>query len=306
MGEMRAGNSWQRSIGRIKYIRSIHILASVFLVLPLANAGQSITSGTIVVIAQTKSRVIMAADSRIGIAENGIIVQGVDDTYCKISPLSGDVVFTAAGLLGDGKRSWTAMSEAKDAIANTPHSNRISSIESDSVLARWAESMMRNFQEFSKDQLSGYADANNGHITTGVIAGAEKTGQAWIHAVMIDSSKNGSLSYQGFTLTSKDPPTAYYSLGKDEVFREFEKDKISTRAVAERATWNHIGLKGVAFDRFKARRLVELTIRYLPDKLDVGGPVDEIELDANEIRWVQVKKNCQGNIAANRAQNSGK
>jgi hypothetical protein len=63
--------------------------------------------------------------------------------------------------------------------------------------------------------------------------------------------------------------------------------------MAERSAWKRNGLKGVVFDRFKTRRLVELTILYHPDKLEVGGPVDEIELDATGLRWIRVKVNCR-------------
>ena len=47
-----------------------------------------------------------------------------------------------------------------------------------------------------------------------------------------------------------------------------------------------MGTHGTAdeqIDEFKVRRLVELTIMYHADKREVGGPVDEIELDANKV-----------------------
>ena len=253
-------------------------------------------SGTIIVIAQTKNRVIIAADSRTETTVNGTVIQGIDDSYCKISALSGDVVFSAAGLLSDGKRSWTAVSEAIAAIANTPHENRISSAEGDLVLMKWAEGMKQNFREFSNQQLSAYAYADHGHLTIGLLAGVEKTGGAWVHAMILDYA-DGFLSPQGYVFSSDDPPTAYTSLGKYEIFHEFEDEKKSSRAIAERTAWEHTGLLGTTFDEFKARRLVELTIMYHADKLEVGGPVDEIELDANGVRWVQVKKNCEHDMA---------
>ena len=52
--------------------------------------------GTIIVIAQTKNRVIIAADSRTETTVNGTVIQGIDDSSCKIAALSGDVVFAAA------------------------------------------------------------------------------------------------------------------------------------------------------------------------------------------------------------------
>jgi len=284
-------------------MKSLHIIASVLLALPQPRAGEPMASGTIIVIAQTKNRVIIAADSRTETTVNGTVIQGIDDSSCKIAALSGDVVFTAAGLLGDGKHSWTAVSEAIAAIANTPHGSRISGAESDLVLANWAEAMKQNFREFSNEQLSAYAYADDGHLTTGLLAGVEKTGGTWIHAMMLNYA-NGFLSPQGqgYVLNSDDPPTAYTSLGKYDIFHEFEGEKKSSRAIAERAAWEHTGLLGTTFDEFKARRLVELTIMHHADKLEVGGPVDEIELDANGVRWVQVKKNCEGDTGTKTAQ----
>ncbi len=277
-------------------MKSLHIIASVLLALPHPRAGQPMASGTIIVIAQTKNRVIIAADSRTETTVNGTVIQGIDDSSCKIAALSGDVVFTAAGLLSDGKHSWTAVSEAIAAVANTPHGSRISGAESDLVLVNWAEAMKRNFREFSNEQLSAYAYAGDGRLTTGLLAGVEKTGGTWIHAMMLNYA-NGFLFPQGYVLNSDDPPTAYTSVGKYDIFHEFEGEKKSSRAIAERTAWEHTGLLGTTFDEFKARRLVELTIMYHADKLEVGGPVDEIELDANGVRWVQVKKNCERDIA---------
>ena len=133
-------------------------------------------------------------------------------------------------------------------------------------------------------------------LTTGLLAGVEKTGGTWIHVMMLNYA-NGFLSPLGYVLNSDDPPTVYTSVGKYDIFHEFEGEKKSSRAIAERTAWEHTGLLGTTFDEFKARRLVELTIMYHADKLQVGGPVDEIELDANGVRWVQVKKNCERDIA---------
>ncbi len=256
-------------------------------------------SGTIIVIAQTKNRVIIAADSRIETTVNGTVIQGIDDSFCKIAALGGDVVFTAAGLVSDGKHSWTAVSEAIAAIANTRHGSRISGSEGDLVLVNWAEAMRQNFREFSNEQLSAYA--YDGHLTTGLLAGVEKTGGTWVHAMMLNYA-NGFLSLQGYVLHSDDPPTAYTSLGKYDIFHEFEGEKKTSRAIAERTAWEHTGLLGTKFDEFKVRRLVELTIMYHADKREVGGPVDEIELDANGVRWVQVKKNCERDMGTKLAQ----
>lgn len=249
-------------------------------------------SGTIVVIAETKHRVIIAADSRAGLSDDGITIRSTDDHDCKIAPLGRRTAFSAAGILGNGASQWTAVSEAVRAAATI--SGPVGSIQGDLILKDWAESVMQRLADFSPQQLLSYAGTNDGHVTTGVLAGVEGDGRVWLRAVLINFSTAAGLSYQGYTLTSADPPTAYYFLGKSEIGLEFERDRTSSRAVKERAAWSKRKLTGAALDEFKARRLVELTIRYHPNKSEVGGPVNEIELDASGVHWVQVKPGCQG------------
>jgi hypothetical protein len=273
----------------------------------IATAQSRVSSGTIIVIAQTKRRVIIASDSRAGQTVNGTTVMRVDDDQCKIATLGKDTVFAAAGILGSAGSSWTATTEATEARTRTvPTGVAIGSAQGDLILRAWAVSMQQRLAVFSPEQLFSYAAANDGHVTTGVLAGIEADGTAWIHDAMINFSDQGGLSYQGYTLTSNDPPTAYYFLGKNEIGMEFEQYKTSERALTERAKWSHMKLKGVAFDRFKARRLVELTIQYHLPSSDVGGPVDEIEVDASGARWIKVKKRCQGVEAKATAMSKGK
>jgi hypothetical protein len=78
-------------------MKSLHIIASVLLALPQPRAGEPMASGTIIVIAQTKNRVIIAADSRTETTVNGTVIQGIDNSSCKIAALSGDVVFYCRG-----------------------------------------------------------------------------------------------------------------------------------------------------------------------------------------------------------------
>ncbi|MBI4164739.1 MAG: hypothetical protein HY508_03275 [Acidobacteria bacterium] len=231
----------------------------------------------------------MAADSRRGYTKTGSNVESFDDSGCKIAVLPGETVFTAAGILGRTGRRWTAASEAVAAAEHIIQSRRMERSEGDSVLERWAQAMMQKLAEFSKEQLVAYADANEGKLVTGILGGTEGEGVVWLHAVTISYP----LSYQGYTLTSLDPPTAYYVLGKAEIFTEFEKDQKSERAVAERKNWDRMKLTGVAFDQFKTRRLVELTAIHHRNKLDVGGPIDVIEIDASGPHWLALKRDCR-------------
>jgi hypothetical protein len=261
------------------------------LIIPRIASAADINTGTIIVIAQAKERVIIAADSRTGSTNDGVNINAFDDDACKIAAFRRNVIFSAAGVLGSKGQNWTAVSLAADIIKRYAPS-QIGSKQCDVILEKWAEAMMQRLQIFSSDQLLSYATANDGHITTAVLAGIENDKKVWVHAVMVNFSSTQGLSYQGYTLTSNDPPTAYYFLGKSEICNEFEKYKTSTRAIKEQALWNRKNLKGASFDRFKAHRLVELTIMYNINKTDVGGAVDEIEIDASSIRWINVKPSC--------------
>jgi hypothetical protein len=276
-------------------ILPIVVVFFIVLALPSVNRGQSITTGTIVVFAQTKTRVIIAADSRAGTVHNGTAVQRIDDSYCKIVPLGRYLVFTATGILGDGNQAGNATSIAITAFSAAPQSEKISIQEGENILARWASSMMKDFRKLSQESLSSYAEASSGILTNGVLVGTERAGHVWISVAQI-FYKNGVITAENFNLTSSDPSTTYNAVGKGEIYQEFEVEKTSSRAVAERLAWNKKGLKGVPLDRFKARRLVELTILYHTNKVDVGGPVDEIEIDANGAHWIQVKRNCRCKI----------
>jgi hypothetical protein len=255
--------------------------------------GERIASGTIIVMAQTKRYIVVAGDSRGGESDDGITIKSTNDYECKIAALGGNTVFGAAGVIGNPAKKWTAVSVAVDASAPILKRTRVGSIDGDRILENWAKLMLRRLADFSTVQLSAYAKKNEGVITTGILAGVEPDGTAWLHALKLNYSDTGGLWYQGYTMTSNDPPTAYYFLGKSEVGLEFEESKTSKRAILERTRWSVMKLSGMALDRFKAARLVKLTIEFNPDKSEVGGKTDEIELDSKGVRWIALKKNCE-------------
>lgn len=268
------------------------IVVFFLLTLPqVATASDYINSGTIIVIAQTKHRVILAADSRSGATTDGVTAENVDDGACKIAAFGRNVVFSAAGILGIRGQKWTAISQVVDAV-NAFAPGPIGSRQGEVILNKWADSMIQRLSVFSSDQLHSYAAMNEGHITTGILAGIENNKRTWVRAVMVNFSSATGLLRQSYTLTSNDPPTAYYFLGKSEIGLEFERDRSSSRALEERTAWDRRNLSGASLDRFKARRLVELTIMYHSSKTDVGGAVDEIEVDASGVRWLHIKPNC--------------
>jgi hypothetical protein len=266
-------------------------------VLPYARAGDQVTSGTIVVIAQTKQRVIIAADSGAGTTPDGTMLTSTNDCDCKIAALSSHVVFTSSGVVSNGNASWTTISEAVSAGKDIPSNGISSSSQGALVMKIWAQSMIQRLSGFTPSQLLSVALANDGHITTGILAGVDTGGNVWVQAVtisfMINFSNLVGLSFEPYTLTPAGAQTGYYFLGKAEVALEFYQDTKSPRAIAERASWSRKKMSGATFDRFKARRLVELTIMYHSPTADVGGSIDEVQLDSRGVHWIKIKRNCK-------------
>lgn len=256
-----------------------------------ASTRQSIISGTIVVVALAKNYILFAADSRVG-ASNGTAVANVDDTYCKIAPLRGNTIFAAAGIVTDPVRTWAADTEMDRALVMSPPGERMGRTEGEFALRRWAELMLRRLSGLPRGQLLAYSRSNDGVAATGVLAGIDKDGMSWIHVSKVSSDSTGSLSHQESSMTGSGAGAKYFGLGQSEIAVEFDHAD-TPRAIAERAQWREMPLSGVEFDRFKARRLVELTILHVANKSDVGGPVDEVELDAGGWHWVQVKPHCK-------------
>ena len=241
------------------------------------------------IVAQAKDYIIFAADSRVG-ASNGTVVASVDDTYCKIDPLHGNTLFAAAGIVTDPTRSWSADTEMDKVLVENWHG------------AGWAGRTAKRRRPMGRiddpktrlflESIDGLHKSNDGVAATGVLAGFDKDGGPWVHVSTISLDAARELGHQESDMTSHGSATRYSGLGQSEIAVEFDHGSTG-RAIEERAQWKEKNLSGIEFDQFKARRLVELTIQYLPNKSDVGGPIDELELDANGPHWIQVKPHCK-------------
>ena len=282
----------EKNLGALIQSRSRPWLSlSALLALSLtARAGDSILAGTIIVVALAKDHVVVAADSRLG-ASNGTTVASVDDTYCKIAPLQGKTLFAAAGIVTDPDRNWSADNEMAVAIYSSPPAGRMDTEAGRSAMGRWAESMIRKLTSLPRKQLLAYVAANDGVAATGILAGMDKDANSWAVVSKIAFDGSQGLAHSESSIAPPGSEAKYFGLGKSEIAIEFDHGD-TPRATAERVQWDGMNLSGIEFARFKARRLVELTIAHTANNADVGGPVDEIELDAGGLHWIQVKPHC--------------
>ena len=269
----------------------LRVILLALLLAAASQAAESIIAGTIVIVAQAKDYIIFAADSRVG-ASNGTAVASVDDTYCKIGPLHGNTLFAAAGIVTDPARNWSADTEMDKVLVEGWRGAQMGSADGESAVRRWAEAMTQKLLALPLNQLAAYTKSNDGVAATGVLAGIDKDGSPWVRVSTISQDAARGLVHQESDMTSRGSAAKYSGLGQSEIAVEFDHGN-TARAVEERAQWKDRNLTGIEFDRFKTRRLVELTIQYLPNKSDVGGRVDELELDANGPHWIQVKPHCK-------------
>ena len=267
----------------------------VVLAFPHAGMRDSVTHGTIIVVGKSPERVILAADSRIGSTQTGIGVERINDSYCKLAALGGHTVFGASGVIGNGNGDWTAVSLAT--AIPTP-STPMSREDGLGFLLSWSNSIIQKLSGLSPEQLRAIASQNDGNITTGVLAGVNRDDTTWAQAVIVQYSVIAGLAVPKSYDLIANKRMEYFTLGKGEIVREFV-DKTSRRATVENARWAKLRSKmgQRAFEEFKTRRLADLTIKLYPDKSAVGGPIDEVALDADGVRWISLKSNCPAESA---------
>lgn len=165
-------------------------------------------------------------------------------------------------------------------------------------LLSWSASMMQKLSVFSREQLSALASQNDGGITTGVLAGVNDNGTTWTQAVTVRYSADTGLTVPtSYDLEAK-KQMDYFTMGKGEIAREFVDDN-SARAKIENTEWAQMRkeMSFRAFSEFEAKRLVDLTIQLAPNRSAVGGPIDEVALDAHGVRWIALKPDCPAGTA---------
>ena len=270
----------------------IKVIAVLFLVIARgmdAGVGAQSTTGTVVVIGWSRTKIVMAVDSR-----------GFDDTekyrddICKIVRLDDHSVFTAAGNIihaYKGRALWDAQKEALHAFkeAQQTHHPRLLKTAARS----WGDDMVvRINQALKEDPRGSQHMLDKGIFLTGVFTGFEK-GSTAMYQVEIVFDPAMQRAKQNFYTERSAVTVQLGALGRNEIVNEVVAAKTHF-AKAEHRKWiaaeRNIPLKDR--DVRWAVRLVQLTMEYHPQKADVGGPIDALEITRRGIRWVERKPGC--------------
>lgn len=266
--------------------------ALIFFVLahisPAEFDNQSST-GTVVVIGWTQTKIVIAVDSR-GFDDKG----KYRDDICKIVRLDDHSVFTAAGTIihaHAGQPLWNAQMEASNAFreAQKARSPRILK----AAARNWGGHMVADInQALAADPSGSKLMLENNIFVTGVFIGFEN-GLTAMYQVEIAFDPRTRQATQNFYIERHRSTIQFAALGRNEIVTEVVADKTHFARVEQR--------KWAAFERnvpFRDRdarwaiRLVQLTMDYHPKKIEVGGPIDALEITRKGIRWLQRKPEC--------------
>ena len=292
------------------------IILLVFGLLLTAPAWSQVRSGSIVVLGRSRQRVVLAADSRVNLGG-----EKYEDSACKITVLSGKLIFAATGIVGDSSYllpqglRFDATEEARRVFLRYSQApeNFFDLGTVGTLASNWGTAMAKHFRaaaEASPASLQEWRKrvdrSRDSPFIVGVFAGLESDGEISVYSVNVDYVKprEGLASAEPFFLTSMpfsdDYPDDFPLLtpfGMPEIVHEISEGK-SARAQQEINT-RHIlqkTLSAEAYARSQVIRMVDLTIAYHPKQEFVGGRIDAIELPRDgKVHWVQRKQNCPEN-----------
>ena len=250
--------------------------------------AQSVT-GTVVVIGWSPTKIAIAVDSR-GYDDN----EKYRDDICKIVRLSDHSVFTAAGNIihaYKGRALWDAQKEALSAFKEAQRSDSPRLLRTSA--RSWGDRMVTGIDEALQEDFTGSKHMLEKNIfLTGVFAGFEN-GSTAMYQVEIVFDPASQRAKQNFYTEHHATTVVFGALGRNEIVNEVVEDKTHF-AKAEQRKWATAERKIPLTDRDVrwAIRLVQLTIEYHPQKVDVGGPIDALEITRRGIRWIERKKEC--------------
>jgi hypothetical protein len=263
------------------------MIVFAFIAVVAYPANAQVGSGSVVIFQLTKDKFVIAADSRVTLAD-----RPPTDDECKIVAFASNRViyantggngYTNRGIM-DSMPSWSAVDEARSAIlaerAIEPTDamtavNRISAVWENSMLTRWSQQMSHN-----AEGVISIASKYHGGLTNGIFVAARRGSIAIaLTGIVLD---NGVIKV--VRPTKMDCEKGPCGSGEMDVFNKYTADgKEFMKADSK-------NLK--SFELIRTVRLVDLTIAE--DKSGtVHGPIDSLELlKAGSVRWHQRKCTC--------------
>ncbi len=264
-----------------------YILPLIMLCTVMEAFGQD-KHGTIILIAASNDKIVVAADSRIT-----LVGQKYFDDECKVIRLEGDIAFAAAGRRGHisgGHQEFTwqsntiAVEIAKGTVAT---SNRVQDIA-----VRWAERVTAlHNRDAARGVISESISKNP--LESAIFAGFDG-GKPTAYQIAISQNPIDPHSYIKETRELNLRDGTIIPLGTVDICLEFFSET-TERGKAWFAEFNAeygatISWNAAIIPLFQ--RIIDLSMAHSVGKKDLGGPIDILEIRRTGICWPQKKKNC--------------
>jgi hypothetical protein len=270
----------------------VTVPACLFLILassPAAESDKQSITGTVVVIGWSQTKIVIAVDSR-GFDDAG----NHRDDICKIVRLDDHSVFTAAGNIiraRDGRTLWNAQTEASSAFREAQTKGSPQNLKA--AARDWGSHMVAAInQALVADPSGSMKMLENNIFLTGVFLGFENSATE-MYQVEIVFDPRIRQARQNFYTERHRRTIQFAALGRSEIVTEVVANRTHFARVEQRkwaASERNIPLRDR--DVRWAIRLVQLTMEYHPQKADVGGPIDALQITRQGIRWVERKPEC--------------
>jgi hypothetical protein len=254
-----------------------------------AQYGSQSTSGTVVVIGWSRTKIVIAVDSR-GFDDH----EKYRDDICKIVRLDEHSVFTAAGNIihaRNGRALWNAQKEAIHAFQEAQSTGTQRPLKT--AARNWGDHMVAAINQALKEDPAGSKLMLDKNIfLTGVFLGFEQ-GSTAMYQVEIAFDPRTQQAKENFYTEHHTTTIEVGALGRNEIVNEVVADKTHFARIEQRK-WAGAERSIPMKDRDVrwAIRLVQLTMEYHPQRADVGGPIDALEISHRGIRWVERKPGC--------------
>lgn len=248
--------------------------------------GLFLEGGTIIVVACSQDRIVIAADSKASFRTDGF-----QDEVCKLATPARKVLFAASGLVGFG--DWHAADEARTVATRIVGDNPyLSNSTLQGIAEAWARAMAAKIRTLPPDAVLRGGGSN---LTAAIFAGLDRAD----HVNLVRATVQPVASGRGLDartniipLANPGAETHYLAFGMPAIAEEFLKAQ-TPRAKAEVAQWRNYFAGSQDIAENIAIRLVELTCYFEERKDLVGGSTAAIRMDGKGgVRWLRRPAGC--------------
>jgi len=273
-------------------------LALILLAASNACALAEINSGTIVVLAFTKSKAILIADGHAVTARRKAI-----DNKCKIAASSGRFLFSIAGVAGD--EHWDAFATARR-IADTQLSagqaghSQIGRAQMMSIVNAWSSETLAWWKTVPEISVERAFSAHGERLMSALFCLRLEDNTILYYTVQVLAQDPQYRKFGVDIREQQPPPNETFKIGAfgetdiaDQLLRPGLPKKARLPLIRDELKQWKAMPENEETARFRARRIIDLTITNSRYGSLVGGDINHVELDRTGIHWLTDNDECR-------------